>query len=50
MGKGKKYWSKEAHERHAKRLLEQIKNPDIFNSYANKKKNLEKITDDFPRY
>jgi len=46
----KEQWTKEAKERHAKKLLEQIKNPRIFNSYDNKKKNLEKITDDFPRY
>ncbi len=50
MGKGKKYWKKEAHERAYKRLIEQINNPNMFNSYDNKKKNLDKITDDFPRY
>ena len=46
----KKDWSKEAKERLAKRLLEQIKNPKIFDSNDNKRKNLNKITDDFPRY
>jgi len=43
-------WTKEALDRHAERLLETIRNPKIFNSYDNKKKNLDKITDDFPRY
>ncbi len=46
----KEKWSNEAKQRLAKRLLEHIKNPRTFNSYDNKKKNLEKITDDFPRY
>jgi hypothetical protein len=50
MGKGKKYWSKDSHERAYERLLEQINNPNKFNTYDNKKKNLAKITDDFPRY
>ena len=48
--KSKEHWSKEAKERLAKRLLEQIKNPKIFDSNDNKRKNLNKITDDFPRY
>jgi len=46
----KEYWSKEAKQRLAKRLLEQIKNPRTFNSYENKRKNLDKIKDDLPRY
>ena len=46
----KEHWSKEAKQRLAKRLLEQIKNPRVFDSYENKKKNLDKIKDDFPRY
>lgn len=50
MNNTKKYWSKESHARHLKKLLEQIKNPDKFNTYANKKKNLDKIVDDLPRY
>ena len=50
MGKGKKYWTKESHERAYERLLEQVNNPNKFNTYDNKKKNLAKITDDFPRY
>ena len=50
MGRDKKCWSIEAKQRLAKRLLEHIKNPTTFNSYDNKKKNLDKITDDFPRY
>ena len=50
MGRGKKYWKKDSHERAYARLLEQINNPNMFNSYENKKKNLDKITDDFPRY
>ena len=46
----KEHWSKEAKERHAKRMLDTIRNPKNFDSNDNKRKNLEKITDDFPRY
>ena len=49
MGK-KETWSKEAKERHAKRLLETIKYPKTFDANENKRKNLNSITDDFPRY
>lgn len=50
MGYPKKRWSKEAYERQWLRLLAQMNNPDTFNSYENKQKNLNKIKDDFPRY
>ena len=43
-------WSKEAKERLAARLFKKMQDPNLFDAYENKKKNLEKITDDFPRY
>ena len=46
----KKDWSKEAKERHAARFLKRLQDDNSFDSNANKQKNLDKITDDFPRY
>ena len=46
----KEGWSKEAKHRHADRLLKRLQESNFFDSYANKKKNLDKITDDFTRY
>ena len=43
-------WSKEAKERHAERLLKRLKDDNTFDSYDNKRKNLDRITDDFHRY
>jgi hypothetical protein len=49
MGFKKTTWTKEAHERAWNRLKETMKG-DSFDANANKKKNLAKIKDDFPRY
>lgn len=43
-------WSKEAKQRLAERLLKRLQDDNTFDSYENKKKNLDKITDDFHRY
>jgi len=49
MGRSKKHWSKEAHERHLARLKKAIieNGPDTSEI---RKRNLNRITDDLPRY
>jgi len=50
MGGSKETWSKAAHQRHANRLKEEIKNPTTPSSYYKKKLLEARMTDDFPRY
>ena len=49
MGFKKTTWTKEAHERAWQRLVNMMQG-ETFDPQANKKKNLDKIKDDFPRY